>query len=62
MKINVIDSSTGNQLFDYRSATVPRIDETILQNEDGVDLVVESVRHMLTDGGDPFVELYCKVL
>jgi Tfp pilus tip-associated adhesin PilY1 len=62
MKIKVFDTDTGNELFDYKSYVLPRLNETIMQNDDGIELVVDSLRHRIYGDGDPVVELYCKIL
>lgn len=63
MKINVIDTNTGNELFDYQSSHVPRAGETVVQNDEtGVELVVKDVRHIVTPSGTPYVNLLCEIV
>lgn len=62
MKINVIDTDTGNTLFDYQSVQIPREGETVVQNDEtGIELVVKDVRHIVTPSGTPYVDLLCEI-
>jgi hypothetical protein len=61
MRINVIDTDTGNWLLDYRSAVIPKKDETVLQADSGEELIVEKVSHIITPHGEPYVDLHCKI-
>lgn len=61
MRINVLDSKTGNDLFAYRSAVVPRQGETIDQN-DTHKLIVEQVIHRVGyEQEEPYVDLLCRI-
>jgi hypothetical protein len=63
MKINVIDTHTGNVLFDYQSSHIPRAEETVVQNDEtGVEVVVKKVCHIVTPSGTPYVNLLCEIV
>lgn len=63
MKINVIDADTGNELFSYQSSQVPRMGEIVVENDEtGIGLQVEAVKHIIHPGGIPYVELHCKIV
>lgn len=57
MRINVIKEGTGLHLFDYKSSTIPRVDEAIQKDEDE-GMVVTSVIHKITKDGEPYVNIY----